>query len=85
MLKKREIDRSTLYSFDGPLQLIQADVANLQFLGKSAITPNYALLIVDLYFSKVYVYPTRSRKQILQRLEQFYEEVQKKEKVKTCG
>ena len=31
---KIEIDRSTLYSFDGPLQLTHADVANLEFLGK---------------------------------------------------
>ena len=77
---KREIDRSILYSFDGPFRLIHADVANLEFLGKSATAPNYALLIVDLYSSKVYVYPMRSRKQILQRLEQFYKEVQNKRK-----
>ena len=31
---KIEIDSSTLYSFDGPLQLTDADVANLEFLGK---------------------------------------------------
>ena len=33
-VKKREIDRSTLYSFDRPFQLINADVGNLVFLGK---------------------------------------------------
>ena len=27
-VEKREIDRSTLYIFDGPFQLLQADVAN---------------------------------------------------------
>ena len=48
MLKKREIDRSNLYSFDGPFQLIHADVGNLEFLGKSATTPRYVLLAVDL-------------------------------------
>ena len=63
-LEKRETDRSMLYSFDGPFQLMHADVANLQFLGKSATVPRYALLIIDLYSSKVYVYPMRSRKQI---------------------
>ena len=31
-VEKREIDRSTLYSFDGPFQLVHADVANLDFL-----------------------------------------------------
>ena len=77
---KREIEKSTLYSFDELLQLIHADRANLKFLGKSATTPNYALLIVDLYSSKVYVYLMRSRKQVLQRLQQFYEEVQNKRK-----
>ena len=81
-VEKREIDRSTLYSFDGPFQLIHADVANLEFLGKSATTRNYALLIIDLYSSKVCVYPMHSRKQVLQRLEQFYEEVQNKRKNK---
>ena len=55
-VEKREIDISTLYSFDGPFQLLHADVAKLEFLGKSASAPNYALLIVDLYSSKVYVY-----------------------------
>ena len=32
-VEKREIDRSTLYSFDGPFQLIHADVGKLEFLG----------------------------------------------------
>ena len=38
-VEKREIDRSTLYSFDGPFQLTHADVGNLEFVGKSATTP----------------------------------------------
>ena len=41
-----------LYSFDGPFQLLPADIANLEFLETSASVPNYALLIVDLYSSK---------------------------------
>ena len=48
-VEKGEIDRSTLYSFDGLFQLIHADVGNLEFLGKSATTPRYVLLAVDLY------------------------------------
>ena len=39
-VKKREIDRSTLYSFDGPFQLLHADVGNLEFLGKKLLFPN---------------------------------------------
>ena len=61
-VEKREIDRSTLYSFDGPFQLIHADVGNLEFLRKSATTPIYDLLVVDLYSSKIYVCLLRSRK-----------------------
>ena len=34
-VKKREIDRSTLYSFDGPFQLLHSDVGNLEFLRKN--------------------------------------------------
>ena len=38
-VEKREIDRSTLYSSDGPFQVIHVDVGNLEFLGKSATVP----------------------------------------------
>ena len=55
--EKDDIDRSNLYRFDGPFQLLHADVGNLQFLGKSATDPKYCLLFVDLFTSKVYVYP----------------------------
>ena len=40
----------------------EIDVENLEFLKKSATTPRYMLLAVDLYSSKVYIYPMRSRK-----------------------
>ena len=70
-VEKREIDWSTLYSFDGPFQLIRADIGYLELLGKSATTTRYVLLAVDLYSSKVYVYPMRSSKKILQKMRQF--------------
>ena len=54
MLKKRDIDCSTLYSFDGPFQLLHADVGNLEFIGKIANFPQYVLVIGDLFSSKVY-------------------------------
>ena len=40
-VKKREIDHSTLYSFDAPFRLFHADVENLEFLGKNATFPQY--------------------------------------------
>ena len=57
-VEKRQIDHSTLYSFDAPFQLIHADVVgNLEFLGKNATFPRYVLVLVDLFSSKVYSYP----------------------------
>ena len=58
-IEKREIDRSTMYSFDGSFQLFHADVGNLEFLGKNATISKYMLLVVDLYSSKLHVYPLR--------------------------
>ena len=74
----KNIDRSILYSFDGPFQLIHADVGNLEFLGKNATIPRYILLAVDLDSSKVYVYFMKSRKQILQKMKLFYDEIKNK-------
>ena len=46
-VEKIEIDRSTLYSFDGSFQLLHADVGNLEFLGKNATISQYVLVVVD--------------------------------------
>ena len=73
-VEKREIDHSTLYSFDGPFQLLHADVGNLKFLGKNATFPQYVLVIVDLYSSKVYTY--------CKKMKLFYDEVSNKRKGK---
>ena len=81
-VEKREIDHSTLQSFDGPFQLVHADVGNLEFLGKTASYPQYVLVLVDLFSSKVYAYPMKNRKQIRQKLEQFYNDVKSKRRGK---
>ena len=78
--KRNDIDRSTLYSFDCPFQLLHANVSNLELLGKSANDPKYCLLFVDLLTSKVYVYAMKSRKSILNKIEIFYKEVEGKRK-----
>ena len=55
--QRKDIDRSSaLYTVNGPLQFFHADLAYLQFFTKSAVDPKYALLCVDLFTSKVYVY-----------------------------
>ena len=81
-IKKREVDRPTLYSFDGPFQLVHADVGNLEFLGSSATASRFVLLAVDPYSSKVYVYQMHSRKQILPKIALFYNEIKNKIKNK---
>ena len=57
---------------------MHADIANLEFLGKSATVPKYALLIVDLFSSKVYVYLMQLQKQLLKYLNIFYVEIKNK-------
>ena len=81
-VEKREIDHSTLYSFDAPFQLFHADVGNLEFLGKNSTFAQYVLDLVDLFSSKIYTHPMKSRKQIRQKLEQFYDDVKSKRKGK---
>ena len=54
-VKKREIDHSTLYSFNAPFQLFHADVGNLEFLGKNATFPQYILVLVDLFSFYFYI------------------------------
>ena len=80
MKKKDDIDRSTLYSFDGPFQLLHVDLGHLEFLGKSATDPKYCLLFVDIFTSKLYVYPMKSRKSISNEIRIFYKEVEDKRK-----
>ena len=78
--KNKNIDRSTLYSFNGPFQLLQVDIGNLEFLGNSTADPKYCLLFVDLFTSKVYVYPMKNRKSIEKKMEAFYNDVESKRK-----
>ena len=76
--QKRNIDRSTLYTVNGPLQFLHADIAFLKFLAKSAVDPKYALLCVDLFTSKVYVYTMRKKSNLVNKLETFYKEIEPK-------
>ena len=60
--QKQDINRSsTLYSLNNPMQFFHADVADIRFFSKSAVDPKYELLCVDLYLSKVYVYPMKKK------------------------
>ena len=76
--QKKDIDRSTLFSLNGPMQFFHADIAYLQFLAKSTVDPKFALVCVDLFTSKIYVYTMKARKNLASKLEIFYKEIQKK-------
>ena len=54
--------------------MLHADIADLTFLAKSAVDPKYCLLIVDLFTSKIYVYPMKNRSLLAKKLKLFYEE-----------
>ena len=43
-VEKQETDRSTLYSFDSPFQLIHVDIGNVEFLGSSANYPEICFI-----------------------------------------
>ena len=79
-VEKQEIDRSTLYSVNGPFQLVHADIANLRFLGKSVTHPKYCLVTVDVYSSKLYAYSMRQRNLLTKKLQLFYNDIQSKRK-----
>ena len=77
---KRNVDKSTLYSFNGPFQLLHADIADIRFFSKSAADPKYCLLYVDLFTQKIYTYPMKKRNILKKKMEEFYEEVSQKRK-----
>ena len=74
--QRKDIDRSSaLYTVNGPLQFFHADLAYLQFFAKSAVDPKYALVCVDLFTSKVYVYTMRTKNNLAKKMEEFYKEI----------
>ena len=48
------------------------------FLAKSAVDPKYCLLLVDLFTSKIYVYPMKNRSLLRKKLKIFYEDIKQK-------
>ena len=55
--KREDVDMSTLYSFSGPFEALQAHIADIRFWGRSAADPKCCLLFVDLFTSMIYTYP----------------------------
>ena len=79
---EKDIDNSTLYSFNGPFHLLHADIADIRFFSKSAADPHYCLLFIELFTQKIYTYPMKKRNLLKKKMELFYEEVNHKRKEK---
>ena len=69
-----------MYSFNGPLQLLHADIADIRFFSKSAADPHYCPLFVDLFTQKAYTIPMKKRNLSKKKMELFYQEIQNKRK-----
>ena len=67
-----------MYTVNAPIQFFHADLAYLQFFAKSAVDPKYALLCVDLFTSKVYVYTMKTKNNLPKKLDEFYKEIDSK-------
>ena len=78
--KTSDVDRSTLYSFNRPFELLHADIADIRFLAKSAADPLYCLLLADLFMQKIYTYPMKKRHLLAKKMEIFYQGVNEKRK-----
>ena len=77
--QKKDIDRSSLlYSINRPMQFFHAELAYLQFFAKSAVDPKYALVCIDLFSLKIYVYTMRKKCNLVQKMELFYKEIEQK-------
>ena len=82
--KRSNIDHSALYSISKPFELLHADIADLRFLAKDAVDRKYSFLIVDLFTSKIYVYPMKNRSLFANKLNYFITILKIKEQEK-CG
>ena len=78
--QKGETDRSTFYNSNGHFQRLHANVANLEFLGNSAVDFKYCLLFIVLFFSKVHTYAMKSRRLIAKKMNEFYQKVNEKKR-----
>ena len=60
------------------MQFFHADLVYLQFFAKRAVDPKYALVCIDLFSSKIYVYTMRKKSNLVQKMELFYKEIEQK-------
>ena len=78
VIKRSNINHSTLYSISKPFELLHADIVYLRFLAKSPVDPKYCLLIVNLFTSKIYVYPMKNRGLLAKKINLFCKGIKSK-------
>ena len=76
--KRQSIIYTTLYSFSGPFEALQADRAYISFSARLAVDPKFCFLLDDLFTSKIYTYPMKIRNLLAKRMELFYNDINKK-------
>ena len=54
---------------------MHTDIADIRLFSKLAVDPKYCLLAVDLFTSKMYTYPMKSRHLLAQKVELFYQDI----------
>ena len=65
-----------LHTIDGSMQLIHADIADLNFFNKSSVAPKYCVVCVDLFTSKTYTYGMKMKSHLPSKLEKFFFETE---------
>ena len=65
-----------LHIIDDPMQLIHADVVDLNFLSKSPVAPKYCLVCVDMFTSSTYTCSMKKKNQLADKLRKLLSETQ---------
>ena len=60
------------------VQALQADIGYISFLARSAVDPKFCLSFVDLFTSKIYTYPMKTRNLLAKKIELFYNDINQK-------
>ena len=62
--------------------MLEADIADIWFLGKSAADPKYCLLFFYLFTSMIYTYPMKARNLLARKMALFYNDIKNKRSAK---
>ena len=72
------VENTTLYSFHRPVEVLQAEIAYISFLARSAVDSKLCLLFAHLFTSKIYTYRTKKRNLLAKKMELCEKDKEKK-------